>query len=442
MLFTKKPTFEQHDNELGSYYKSSINTFESNDILENEINVDVCIIGGGLTGVSSALYLAKNGYSVCLCEARQIGWGASGRNGGQLGIGMRKDQKFLEKKLGFDHANELWKIGLEAVDEVKKLISNYNIECNLTNGVINAGFYKKDENDYLEEIDHMQKKYNFEGYKFLNLKDIRQEINSNIYFSGLLNTYSYHINPLKFLIGLANELKKLNVKIYENTPISKVSNTKNGIIVYSNSKIIKAEKVVVGCNGYLDKLLGNLRNKFMPINNYIIATEPLGEKKARELIKNNYAVSDSRFIIDYYRFSEDWRMLFGGGETYTSKFLNDSKNFVKSRMIKVFPQLKDYKIDYSWGGTLAITINRLPSFGSLMNDNLIYAHGYSGHGIALSTYAGKLICEKISGRSEKFESISKIKNLSIFGGDLLRRPIYTSAVSYYKIHDKINLIIR
>ena len=442
MIFTKKPTFKQHDNELGSYYKSSIKPFQSTEILENQIDVDVCVIGGGLTGVSSSLYLANKGYSVCLCEARLIGWGASGRNGGQLGIGMRKDQKFLEKKLGFDHAKELWKIGLEAVDETKKLISNYNINCNLTKGVIYAGFFKKDENDYLEEISHMQKKYNFEGYSFLNSKRIKEEINSKIYFSGLLNNYSYHINPLKFLLGLANELKKLNVKVFENTPITKITNTKDSIIVYSNSKIIKAKKVVVGCNGYLDKLLGNVRNKFMSINNYIVATEPLGEKKAREIIRNNYAVSDSRFIIDYYRFSEDWRMLFGGGETYTSKFHKNPKKFVTNRMYKVFPQLKGYKIEYSWGGTLAITINRLPSFGTLMNDNVIYAHGYSGHGLALSTFAGKLICEKISGNSEKFNSIAKIKNLSILGGDLLRRPLYTSAVCYYKLQDMINLIIR
>ena len=440
MTHIKKKTYEQHDNEIGSFYKNSIKPFANSEILENNIDVDICIIGGGLTGISSALFLAREGYSVALFEARKLGWGASGRNGGQLGIGMRKDQREIEKKLGFNHARELWKIGLDAVNESKKLISKYNISCNIKKGVVSAGFYKKNKDEFLFDIDHMKKHYNFDGYKFLNKNEIHEEINANIYHSGLLNTFSYHINPLKFLLGLANELTKLKVKIYENTPITQILNDPNGVKVFANSKIIKSRKVIVGCNGYLDKLLGNIRSKFMQINNYMIATEPLGEKKAREIIKNNYAVSDTRFIIDYYRFSEDWRMLFGGGETYTSKFVHDSKNFVWQRMCKVFPVLRKHKIEYSWGGTLAITVNRLPSFGSLMNDKVIYAHAYSGHGLALSTMAGKLISEKISGNAERFNFLRDIKNLSIPGGDLMRRPIYSSAIAYYKMKDLIQSI--
>ena len=176
----------------------------------------------------------------------------------------------------------------------------------------------------------------------------------------------------------------------------------------------------------------------MPINNYMIATEPLGTDKAKEIISNNYAVCDTRFIIDYYRFSEDWRMIFGGGETFSANFLKNPQNFVLKRMYKVFPQLKKYKVDYSWGGTLAITVNRLPSFGTMMNGKLFYAFGYSGHGLALSVLAGKLISEKIKGYNERFDFFKKIKHLSIPGGNLLRRPIYSSAICYYKFRDAIN----
>ena len=250
-----------------------------------------------------------------------------------------------------------------------------------------------------------------------------------------MNNFSYHINPLKFLIGLAQLLIKYKVKVYENTPVTNIVEAGDNVKIYNNKKIIKANKAVVGCNGYLDKLLGKINNNFIPINNYMIATEPLGEKTARDIIKNNYAICDTRFIIDYYRFSEDWRMIFGGGETYSSKFLNNSKNFVLNRMYKVFPMLKGYKIEYSWGGTLAITVNRLPDFGTLMNNKLLYAQGYSGHGLSLSTFAGKLIAEKIEGFNERFDLFSKIKHLSIPGGSLVRRPIYSTAIFYYKLRD-------
>lgn len=437
MIFNKKNTYEQHDYEKDSFYRNSTKPFNSKDLLENDIEVDICVVGGGLTGVSSALHLAKKGYSVAICEARLIGWGASGRNGGQLGNGMRKDQLAIEKKLGFIDANELWKLGMESVKISLDLIKEYNIDCNVQQGVMSAGCFKRDIKDFEFEKNHLEKIYHYHELELVDKKSIKDEINSSMYFSGLINKGSYHINPLKFLIALANQLKVLNVKVFENTPITKIENKKDHINVYSNTKKIKSSKVVVGCNGYLDKLLGGIRNKFMPINNYVLATEPIGEKRARDIIKNNYAVCDTRFILDYYRFTEDWRLLFGAGETYTATFMHKSKDFVRNRMIKVFPSLKNVKVDFSWGGTLAITSNRLPHFGVLYNNKLIFAHGYSGHGLALSTLAGKLISEKITGKNERFDLLSKIKHLFIPGGDLLRRPIYSSAIFYYKLRDNL-----
>ena len=439
MLINKKNTFEQHDNENISFYKSSIKQYSDfSNQWEDNLSTDICVIGGGLTGVSSALNLSKKGFKVILVEARKIGWGASGRNGGQLGIGMRKDQPELEKTLGNIHANQLWKLGLEAVDEVKDYISKYKIECNIVKGVISAGCFKKDEKDFLTLIDHMQKKYDFNDFEFLNNKQIKQEINSTKYYSGILNNRSYHINPLKLLLGLASELIKNKVKIIENTPVKKIDKKNNDLQIITNKGTIKAKKIVVACNGYLDNLLGNIRNNFMPINNYVIATEPLGEDRARSIIKNNYAVSDTRFIINYYRFSEDHRLIFGGGETFTSHFVKKSKEFVRKEMIQVFPSLVDCKIDYSWGGTLAITVNRLPDFGSIHDDRIIYAHGFSGHGLALSVLAGKIISEKIAGNNERFNFFEKIKHFSIPFGDLLRRPIYSSAIFYYKLRDSLS----
>jgi len=437
-MFNKNQTYEQHDNEKISFYRSSVEDLNSQDQLTSDIDVDICVIGGGLTGISSAINLSKKGYSVILCEARKIGWGASGRNGGQLGIGMRKDQFTIEKKLGLRHAKELWSLGLEAVEDVKNLIKENEIDCHLVNGVMSTACFEKDIDEYKFEIEHMAKNYDFEGYKFFNKEKIREEINSKMYLAGLLNSGSYHLNPLKLTLGLAKVAQKNKVKIFENTPIEKIREEGDRVQVMSKKGLIRANQVVVACNGYLDSILGSKKNKFMPINNYVVATEPLGEKRARQIIKNNYAVCDTRFIIDYYRFSEDWRMIFGGGETFTSNFVKNATSFVSKRMIKVFPQLQNVKIDYSWGGTLAITVNRLPHFGTLMNNKVSYAFGYSGHGLALSVLAGKLIGENIHGDHERFKFFSDINHMSIPFGSIFRRPIYSSAILYYKIRDYLN----
>ena len=437
-MFNKNQTYEQHDNEKISFYRSSVEDLNSQDQLTSDIDVDICVIGGGLTGISSAINLSKKGYSVILCEARKIGWGASGRNGGQLGIGMRKDQFTIEKKLGLRHAKELWSLGLEAVEDVKNLIKENEIDCHLVNGVMSTACFEKDIDEYKFEIEHMSKNYDFEGYQFFNKEKIREEINSKMYLAGLLNSGSYHLNPLKLTLGLAKVAQKNNVKIFENTPIEKIREEGDRVQVMSKKGLIRANQVVVACNGYLDSILGSKKNKFMPINNYVVATEPLGEKRARQIIKNNYAVCDTRFIIDYYRFSEDWRMIFGGGETFTSNFVKNATSFVSKRMIKVFPQLQNVKIDYSWGGTLAITVNRLPHFGTLMNNKVSYAFGYSGHGLALSVLAGKLIGENIHGDHERFKFFSDINHMSIPLGSIFRRPIYSSAILYYKIRDYLN----
>ena len=437
-MFNKNQTYEQHDNEKISFYRSSVEDLNSQDQLTSDIDVDICVIGGGLTGISSAINLSKKGYSVILCEARKIGWGASGRNGGQLGIGMRKDQFTIEKKLGLRHAKELWSLGLEAVEDVKNLIKENEIDCHLVNGVMSTACFEKDIDEYKFEIEHMAKNYDFEGYQFFNKEKIREEINSKMYLAGLLNSGSYHLNPLKLTLGLAKVAQKNKVKIFENTPIEKIREEGDRVQVMSKKGLIRANQVVVACNGYLDSILGSKKNKFMPINNYVVATEPLGEKRAREIIKNNYAVCDTRFIIDYYRFSEDWRMIFGGGETFTSNFVKNATSFVSKRMIKVFPQLQNVKIDYSWGGTLAITVNRLPHFGTLMNNKVSYAFGYSGHGLALSVLAGKLIGENIHGDHERFKFFSDINHMSIPLGSIFRRPIYSSAILYYKIRDYLN----
>ena len=438
MFHTKKRTFEQHHNENITYYQfSTINTVNHKQLNES-IDTDICIVGGGLTGLSAALHLSNKGYSVTILEANKIGSGASGRNGGQLGIGMRKDQFYLEKKFGTEKAKIFWSVGLDAVRNVLKLIKKYEIDCAIKPGVLHVGNTNKDYKFFLDEINHLQKNYNYEQIEYFDEKAIKDEILSDRYYSGILLKDSFHLNPLKLTFGLMNACLKNGVKIYENSPVNQIIEKSNSIEVKSNFNVVNSNKLVVSCNGYLDNLLGSVRNYFMPINNYIIATEPLGEKYARKLIKRDVAVSDSRFMIDYFRFSEDSRLLFGGPETITSNFVKDAKKFVSKRMIKVFPDLKDAKIDFAWGGTLAISVNRMPQFGTLMNEKLYYAHGYSGHGLAMSIMGGKLVADKIIGKNDLFDLFANIFHLKIPGGDILRRPIYSSSIIYYRLLDYIS----
>ena len=438
MIFTKKITYKQHHNEKDSFYEFSAKNLPKQNKVTESFSTDICIIGAGLTGISSALHLANNGLSITILEANSVGAGASGRNGGQLGIGMRKDQFFLEKKFGYEKANFFWNIGLEAVQTVKNLIEKYKIDCALKPGIIHVGNTKKDFKYFIEEMNHMEKKYGYNNYEYFDSKKIKDEVSSDRYHSGLLSKDSCHLNPLKLTYGLAEICIKNNISIFENSPVDKIEDKKSEVFIYSNNHVVKSKKIIVACNGYLDDLLGSTRNYFMPINNYIIATEPLGKTLAKKLIRRNCGVIDSRFMIDYYRFSEDFRLLFGGPETITSKFLKNSKSFVAKRMYKVFPELQKFKIDFSWGGTLAISINRLPILGYLMNQKLIYSHAYSGHGLAMSVMAGKLIAEKILNKSNRFDMFDQIKHLKIPGGNLLRRPIYSSAIIYYRAIDFFN----
>ena len=351
---------------------------------------------------------------------------------------MRKDQFFLEKKFGFERAKFFWNIGLEAVQTVTNLIKKHEIDCALTQGIMHVGNTKRDYKYFVEEMNHMEKKYDYTNYEYFNSKNIKDEVASDRYHSGILSKDSYHLNPLKLTYGLAEVCLENNIKIFENSPVDKIIDKHSEVHIHTNNHIIKSKKIIVACNGYLDDLLGSTRNFFMPINNYIIATEPLGETLAKKLIKRNCGVIDSRFMIDYYRFSEDYRLLFGGPETITSKFVKDAKNFVAKRMYKVFPEIKKYKIEFSWGGTLAISVNRLPILGYLMNQKLIYSHAYSGHGLAMSVMAGKLISEKILDKSNRFDMFNQIKHLKIPGGNILRRPIYSSAIIYYRAIDFLN----
>lgn len=417
-----------------SYYADSAGDAPQRAPLKGDVSVDVCVIGGGFTGLSAALHLAEAGLSVAVLEAHRVGWGASGRNGGQLGSGQRKEQPDLEKEHGMDAARAMWAIAEESKATVKGLIEKHNIECDLKPGIIHANHRKRYDGEAKELVDHMAQHYDYE-LEYLPPEALQAEVNSPRYSAGVLDRDSAHLHPLKFARGLATAAETAGATIYEMSEAIDITQS-DPAVVKTDQGQVTARHVVVGCNGYLDRLLGQVAQHVMPINNFIIATEALTQEQMDAILAHDYAVADSKFVVNYFRFSDDRRLLFGGRESYGYKYPNDIKGFVRKAMVDIFPQTSTYQIDYGWGGTLAITMNRLPYLRRI-TPNIYNASGYSGHGVGMATMSGRIIAEAIQGQAARFDVMSKIEATAFPGGPSLRQPLLVAAMLWYSLLDRI-----
>ncbi len=402
---------------------------------KGDLSCDICVIGGGYTGLSSALHLAERGYDVVLLEAHRLGWGASGRNGGQVGSGQRLDQNELETIVGKTAAKKHWELSLQSVKIVRDLISKHNINCGYTPGIIHADHRQRFVKDSHRYVQKLRNEYDYEDIAKLGFEEIRNLIGSQSYFGGWLDMGSGHLNPLEFALGLARAARSAGTRIFENSRVQQIRENGTTTIVTDKAHI-KARYVILGCNGYLGNLSPPVASRVMPINNYIIATEPLNSSFAEDLIKENYAVADSKFVVNYFRLSADNRMLFGGGETYGYRFPKDIASIATRPMLEVFPQLKNTAIDYAWGGTLAITINRMPYFERL-GSNILSASGFSGHGVALATLTGQILADVIEQQSTRFDLMATIPTKRFPGGVGFRWPLLVLAMIWFSIRDRL-----
>jgi gamma-glutamylputrescine oxidase len=418
-----------------SFYASGI--FGLNDCapVAGDVTCDVCVVGGGYTGLSTALHLAQRGYDVRLVEAQRIGFGASGRNGGQVGQGQRQDQFELEKMFGQTRARELWKIGTDAVELVRDLAQSDLIEADFHPGILHADHkanYSKHSRDY---VDHLNDVYDYSHIRYVDDQEIRTLVNSPLYHSGTLDTRSGHIDPLQLSLGLGRIAQTAGAKLHENSRVIKfVSGNKPKI--FTDKASITADYVVLACNGYIGGLHADVARRVMPINNYIAATEPLDPETQEQIISGNIAVADTKFVVNYFRFSDDHRMLFGGTETYRYRFPKDIAGNIKPIMSKVLPKLANTRIEYAWGGTLGITMNRLPHFQTY-NGNVLSMSGFSGQGVALGTLSGQIAAETIAGQSERFDVMAKLNTPKFPGGRMMQHPILVLAMIWYGIRDRI-----
>lgn len=430
----------ENNEHAPSYYAASARKQARYPILDGNHSVNVCVIGGGLTGVNTALELAERGLSVILIEGRQIGWGASGRNGGQLIRGIGHDVSGFSRYVGEEGVRYLKHAGVDSVALVAERIKKYSIDCDLRWGFCDLANTKAQFEAFeAEREDLLALGYTHET-RIVPQHLMRDEVvASDIYAGGLVDMGSGHLHPLDLVQAEACAASSLGARIFEHSPVLKIEHGSTITIKTSRGQV-KANSLVLGCNAHLDELEPQLSGKVLPAGSYVIATEPLGGKMARSLIPQNMSMCDQKVGLDYYRLTADNRLLFGGACHYTGRDPKDIKSYMRPKMLKVFPQLERVRLDYDWGGMIGITSNRFPQVGSLKkHPNVFYAQGYSGHGLNVTHWTAKLLAEVISNDTTKgFDIFRTVPHTTFPGGKALRSPLLALGMLWHRLREVIS----
>lgn len=418
-----------------SWYAETATPLPLQPRAEGALSCDVCVIGGGFTGLSAALHLAGRGYDVILLEGQRLGFGASGRNGGQVGTGQRQDQGWLERTVGKVRARALWDMALESVALVRDLATRHAPDAGWASGIIHAAHKQGFVAEYHAYAEKLARDYGYDRVRPLSREEMRAMVGSPGYHGGEIDMGSGHLHPLRYALGLARAAHAAGVRLFEQSRVTAITHGAPARVTTDQAQIT-ARFVALGCNGYLGRLQPRVASRVMPINNFIVATRPMSEAERAGIIRGNHAVSDSKFVINYFRFSEDNRLLFGGGESYGYRFPADIAGTVRKPLAAIFPQLKDVEITHAWGGTLGITVNRMPHFERLAG-NILSASGYSGHGVAMATLGGKLLAEAIAGQAERFDLMAEVPTHPFPGGVPLRTPLLVAAMLWFSLRDRL-----
>ena len=423
-----------------SYYATTADSpgAEGRAPLHGDSRADVAVVGGGIAGVSAALHLAKRGYVVALLEARFVGYGASGRSGGQTIFGLAASQKALIAQVGRDHARRLFDLSVEALDCTQELIRDYGIECDYRDNHVHVATKQRHIRELQDWHQELHEEYGYRSARLLDRDELQGHVRSDLYLAGLLDSRSGHLHPLKYNQGLARAAEREGVRIYENSQVLKfVSGAPTGkVVVHTAGGRVTCNHLILCGNAYINGVAPPLARRILGVSTYIIATEPLDPALAHALLHSQAAVADINWILDYFRLTADRRMLFGGRVSYSAMDPPRLTESMRRRMVRVFPPLNDVKVDYTWGGLLDITMSRAPDFGRL-EPNIFYLQGFSGHGMSLTGLGGKLIAEAIAGTAERFDVFSRIPHRDFPGGRLLRRPSLVVAMLYYRLRDML-----
>lgn len=416
-----------------SYYAATANPFAPAPKLEGEHRADVVIVGGGYTGLHAALNAADAGMSVILLEAGRISWGASGRNGGQMIPGWRKGASELIARYGEAKARTLFDLALEARALVLERITKHSIACDLrTAGHLTAAAKSSDPTWMRAEADALARVMNYPHVRVLSRDETASKVASDHFHGGFLDEGGGHLHPLNYALGLANAARQVRVTLFEQSRVTAIENG-DGVTAHTKDGSVRARFGVLACDALLGDLDPKLAKRIMPVANYVVATAPLAAE--RTPVANDLAVSDSRFVVNYFRMSADNRLIFSGGERYTPRPPENIEAFVRPHLARIFPHLADVRIDHAWGGLVSVTLSRLPQIGR--RGNLFYAHGYSGQGVLISALAGKVLAEAMRGTAERFDVLASIAPPEFPGGAALRSPLYVLGMLYYALRDRL-----
>ena len=420
-----------------SYYAESAVRGARYPALQGDADCDVAIVGAGLAGLSAAIELVDRGFSVRLLEAREVGFGASGRNGGQAIHGLACDQAEIERQLGLDEARRIFNVSIEALDLIRERCRRFSIDCDWRDGYLGVATSAGKARDLLAGADHLAQAY---GYPMQPIAraDLPQWINSPRYHAAAHDPRSGHLHPLKYTRGLARAATGLGVTIHEGTAVTALTPGSDRQRLHTAAGTLTARQVLLAGNVYLQGLVPQLASRIMPVGTYIVASAPVGEALARQMIPCSAAVCDNNFVLDYFRFSADHRLLYGGRVSYSTATPMNLAQSMRARMVETFPQLADTPVSHAWGGFVDITMNRAPDFGRLPHaPQVYYLQGFSGHGLALTGMAGRVVAEAMAGDASRFDTFARLRHHPFPGGKLLRTPALVLGMAWYRLKDAL-----
>ena len=434
--FNGRHPYAGDGNHIGSYYAASANPSPNRPPLQGDHETEICVVGAGYSGLSTALHLSEKGYKVTVLEGARVGWGASGRNGGQIVNGLNASLQKIRRTYGQDTATFVASLVQEGGEIIRRFVADYDIRCDLKDGNIFTAYTAAHMRELQERLD-LWASYGIRNQRMLSKAELRDHIGSDVYAGGMIDSTGGHMHPLNLALGEAAAIESNGGIIHELSPVISVDTEAARPVVRTAKGSVTCKTLVLCGNAYLGDVVPTLTWRVMPVSTQVMATEPLGDL-ADQILPTDHCIEDVRYILDYFRLSADKRLLFGGGTVYGGADPVDIEAKLRPNMDKVFPQLKNVRVEYAWSGNFALSFSRVPQMGRLGN-NTYFAHGYSGHGVTGTHVFGRILSEAIHGDLSRFDVFANLRWIPFPGGRTLRVPYSVVGSWWYAMRDKLGI---